>query len=255
VSFLPRGVDFHCHLDLYPDFEAVVAECEAHQIATLAVTTTPLAFPRNLELTKPLRYVRAALGLHPQLVAERASELEILKKNLPLTRYVGEIGLDAGPKHFRSIDQQREVFIEILRLCAVSGDKVLSVHTTRAAKHALASIEANLPSGRGKPVLHWFTGTLREATWAVELGCYFSINGEMLRNPVHRKTIESLPANRLLTETDGPFVIRNGKPLRPTDVISTADALATVRHVTYSDMLSQLRDNVRTLVSGSGAPL
>lgn len=255
MSFLPRGVDFHCHLDLYPDFEAVVAECEAHQIATLAVTTTPLAFPRNLELTKPLRYVRAALGLHPQLVTERAGELELLKKYLPLTRYVGEIGLDAGPKHFRSIDQQREVFIEILKLCAVSGDKVLSVHTTRAAKHAFESIEANLPSGRGKIVLHWFTGTLREANWAVELGCYFSINGEMLRNPVHRKTIESLPASRLLTETDGPFVIRDGKPLRPADVISTADALATVRHMPYTDMLSQLRDNVRTLVSGSGAPL
>lgn len=255
MSFLPRGVDFHCHLDLYPDFEAVVGECEAQQIATLAVTTTPLAFARNLQLTKTLRYVRAALGLHPQLVAERAAELEILKKYLSLTRYIGEIGLDAGPKHFRSLDQQREVFTEILKLCAVSGDKILSVHTTRAARHALELIEVNLPSGRGTTVLHWFTGTIREANWALELGCYFSINGEMLRNPTHRKTIEILPANRLLTETDGPFVVRDGRPIRPIDVISTSDALAAVRGVSSVDMLRQLRDNIRALVSGSGSSL
>ena len=67
------GVDFHCHLDLYPDHAAAIAQAEAAGIYTLTVTTTPKAWPRNRELTEGTRYVHAALGLHPQLVAERAA--------------------------------------------------------------------------------------------------------------------------------------------------------------------------------------
>src|SRR5690606_18577808 len=101
------GVDFHCHLDLYPDREAAIARAEAARIYTLTVTTTPKAWPRNHELTRGTRYVRAALGLHPQLVAERAGELPLWERHLPETRYVGEVGLDAGPRFYRSLDAQK----------------------------------------------------------------------------------------------------------------------------------------------------
>src|SRR5579863_615495 len=62
-------VDFHCHLDLYPDHAAAVAECERAGVFTLTVTTTPKAWPRNHQLATATRHVRAALGLHPQLAA------------------------------------------------------------------------------------------------------------------------------------------------------------------------------------------
>ena len=91
------GVDFHCHLDLYPDFETAIAKAEAARIYTLTVTTTPKAWPRNHELTRGTRYVRAALGLHPQLVAERAAELALWEHHLPEARYVGEVGSTPAP--------------------------------------------------------------------------------------------------------------------------------------------------------------
>ena len=69
-------VDFHCHLDLYPDHAAIVEECESRGVFTLAVTTTPRAWPRNNELASATRHVRAALGLHPQLVGERADSFQ-----------------------------------------------------------------------------------------------------------------------------------------------------------------------------------
>jgi Tat protein secretion system quality control protein TatD with DNase activity len=50
--------------------------------------------------------VRAALGLHPQLVAERAGELPLWERHLPETRYVGEVGLDAGPRFYKALDAQ-----------------------------------------------------------------------------------------------------------------------------------------------------
>lgn len=102
-------VDFHCHLDLYPDLAAAVSESERRGIYTLAVTTTPKAWSRNYALASRTKYVRAALGLHPQLVSERAGELRLWESLLPQAPYVGEVGLDAGPNFYKSIDLLRGV--------------------------------------------------------------------------------------------------------------------------------------------------
>ena len=92
------GVDFHCHLDLYPDFEAAIQRAEAARIYTLTVTTTPKAWLRNHALTRGTRYVRgAALGLHPQLAAERADELSLWEHHLSETPLAGEVSLYAVP--------------------------------------------------------------------------------------------------------------------------------------------------------------
>ena len=127
----PRWVDFHCHLDLYPEHRAIIQECSAEKIATLAVTTTPKAYLRNVEYAADFPLVMVALGLHPQLVAERADELRLFEKYLDKTRFVGEIGLDAGPKFYSSFEDQKRVFSRILRACDERGDKILSVHSVR----------------------------------------------------------------------------------------------------------------------------
>jgi TatD DNase family protein len=152
-------VDFHCHLDLYSDHQAVVREVDKAGIYTLAVTTTPRAWTRNNELAQATQHVHAALGLHPQLVAERVNEISIWEEHLKETRFVGEVGLDAGPRFYKSFYLQKQIFERMLRCCATAGDKVVSVHNVRAAKAVLDHIEAYLPPSRGKIVLHWFTGT------------------------------------------------------------------------------------------------
>lgn len=111
-------IDFHCHLDLYPDHVQAIADCERERVFTLAVTTTPKAWTRNHELTKDTKYVRAALGLHPQLVGQRAQEIGLWEELLPQTRYVGEVGLDAGPRFYRSFEAQKAVFERVLTACA-----------------------------------------------------------------------------------------------------------------------------------------
>jgi TatD DNase family protein len=244
-----RWVDFHCHVDLYKDHSALIAECDREGVATLAVTTTPKAWPRNRELAAKSAHVRIALGLHPQLVAERENELPIFERYLSDARYVGEIGLDAGPRFYRSFPAQERVFERILRACAEQGGKILTVHSVRAVGKVMNHIESSLPQDRGRVVLHWFTGTLAEAHRAVALGCYFSINGEMLRSPKHRQLVGSLPLDRLLTETDGPFVERDGHPLRPRDVDHTVAELAEARYVSAKAMGDAILQNLRRLVS------
>ena len=118
-------VDFHCHVDLYPDHAGVIVECDRQNIYTLAVTTTPKAWLRNRELAASSRRVQIALGLHPQLVAERAHELTLWREYLNDARYVGEVGLDAGARFYRSLELQKQVFATVLRACAERGDKIL----------------------------------------------------------------------------------------------------------------------------------
>lgn len=246
-----RLVDFHCHLDLYKDHEALIAECDREGVVTLTVTTTPKAWKRNRELASASQHVRVALGLHPQLVADRESELPLFEHHLSETRYVGEIGLDAGPRFYRSFPAQERVFDRILHACAEQGGKVLTVHSVRAVGKVLTHIERSLPPDRGRVVLHWFTGTVPEARRAADLGCFFSINREMLASAQHRRLTQALPLDRLLTETDGPFVEEGGRPIRPRDVARTVAELASIRGVTPDVMARTTLSNLRTLLTAN----
>lgn len=246
---MPNLVDLHCHLDLYPDFEQVVNRSEHAGVFTLTVTTTPKAWRRNAEVTAATKHVRAALGLHPQLVAERAGELRLWEKLLPETRYVGEVGLDAGPRYYRSFDSQRAVFAHVLQACAEAGDKILSVHSVRSAKIVLDMVEAYLPPDRGQVVLHWFTGSASEARRAVDLGCYFSVNEAMLDKEGKIAFLRSLPRDRLLTETDGPFTKAGLRAAEPIDAARAVRSLASLLETPEPDIRRMIVANLRQLLA------
>jgi TatD DNase family protein len=127
--------------------------------------------------------------------------------------------------------------------------KVLTVHSVRASKTVLDLVEENLPAGTGKVVLHWFTGSKSEARRAAELGCYFSVNSQMMRNEKGRELIGSLPLDRLLTETDGPFTQVNGRPASPSDIGHTVEALATLYRKTPAEIGALVRDNLKIVIS------
>ncbi len=249
----PHLVDFHCHLDLYPDHEALIAECDQACVATLAVTTTPKAWPRNRDLAQTSTHVRVALGLHPQLVAARESEMLLFERYLPEARYVGEVGLDASPRYFRSFEAQERVFSRVLAACAEQGGKILTVHSVRAVSKVLNHLDRGLPPPRGQVILHWFTGTAAEARRAAERGCYFSINSQMLRVPRHRQLVSCLPADRLLTETDGPFVQAKGRPIRPSAVADTVTELASLRDEPVDVMATRIVSNLHALVASAAS--
>lgn len=245
----PTGVDFHCHLDLYSDHQAAIARAEAASIYTLSVTTTPKAWPRNYELTRNTNFVRAALGLHPQLVAERGNELPIWEHYLKETRYVGEVGLDAGPRFYKSIEAQKYIFRTILEKCAKAEGKILSIHSFRCVSTVLDMLEKYLPHSYGKAVLHWFTGSRSEARRATNLGCYFSINAEMTRSDRGRTLINELSIDRILTETDGPFTQVNGHPAEPVDAHVAIEALAHARNMSTEKLSKAVQENLRILLS------
>jgi TatD DNase family protein len=249
IENAPKWIDFHCHIDLYPDYVNLITECEQAQVAVLAITTTPKAWKRNRELATG-KFVRVALGLHPQLVAERASELSLWETLLPEARFIGEVGLDAGPRFYSSFNEQKMVFQRILEASAEAKNKILSVHSVRCTSMVLNMIERFLPADRGKVVLHWFTGSIAEARRAVEMGCYFSINADMMRSSRGRDLILALPLDRILTETDGPFGVLKNKPSRPTDMPLVVDDLAKLKENLVDLPLTLIR-NWELLVGGN----
>lgn len=242
-------VDFHCHLDLYPDLEMAIQSCDDSKTATLAVTTTPKAFRKNAQLAGKSKFVRAGLGLHPQLVHERWGELPLFEALLPETRYVGEVGLDASPQFYRSFERQTDVFRQILKLCTKSGNKILSVHSLRATSKVLDHIEELMPRGSGKIVLHWFSGSQAEAERAASLGCYFSINQAMFRTEKATSIIKKLPLDKIITETDGPFIEVDGAEIQPGHVSEAVNLLSSALSKNVESMRQSIVKNFIDLVS------
>lgn len=238
-------IDFHCHLDLYPDPNLIARECAKRGVCVLSVTTTPSAWSGTVALAGQSSRIRTALGLHPQLAHQRKSELALFERLLTETRYVGEVGLDGAPEFRRHWADQIMVFGRVLELCEKAGGRTLSIHSRRATSPVLDLLEAK--RGSGTPILHWFSGTARELDRAMALGCWFSVGPAMLATAKGRALTAKMPRERLLTETDGPFAQIDGKSALPWDAAQTVPALAKIWSEPAADVEQQLVRNLRQL--------
>ena len=238
-------IDFHAHLDLYPSPHATALECIARNLHVLSVTTTPSAWAGTAALTKDAPKIRTALGLHPQIAHERKEELVLFEELLPRVRYVGEIGLDGGREYRRFWPDQQRVFTKILELCEKAGGRIMTVHSRRAATAVLDGLSAR--PGAGTPVLHWFSGTKRELTGAIDLGCWFSVGPAMLRGDKGRQLVLRMPRDRILTESDGPFAQIDGRAAWPWDVARAAEVLAELWSESIDAVNLQLSTNLKRL--------
>lgn len=236
-------IDFHCHLDLYPDPSAVSQTCADRGLYVLSVTTTPSAWHGTSALEKGR--IRTALGLHPQLAHERKTELALFDSLLGQTRYVGEIGLDGAPEFRASWEDQLTVFKHVLRTCSNAGGRIMSIHSRRASKAVLENLETYPDAGI--PVLHWFSGSTRDLARAIDLGCWFSVGPAMLASKRGRELTTRIPQDRILTESDGPFAQLGGRAIMPWEVDKAVTALSEIWGSTLPDTKSMLRDNLRTL--------
>lgn len=197
-------LDAHFHLDLYENYQQILSDIVNQNIYLLAVTNTPSVFhfTKNISLNYP--NVLPAIGLHPELVDERMGELELLLKSICNERFVGEVGLDYSNKY--SLDDrnlQRKVFEKILNKCAEVGNRFISIHSRRAASDVIDMVGNNFP---GTIILHWFSGSIHDLNKAIEYGLYFSVNPAMTKSKAGQKIIARIPQNRILIETDGPFI-------------------------------------------------
>lgn len=239
-------IDFHCHLDLYPDPQSVVRTCIDRRLYVLSVTTTPSAWAGTKALAVGADRIRTGLGLHPQLAHQRNGELPLFDELIGETRYVGEVGLDGGPEYRATWSDQVAVFNAVLQTCQRVGGRILSLHSRRAATPVLDALAAH--PGAGSPVFHWFSGSSRELKRAIEAGCWFSVGPAMLASEKGRELAAQMPRERLLTETDGPFAQIDGAAAAPWDCERAIGQLAKMWDETEASVRAQLGRNLRALV-------
>lgn len=240
-------IDFHCHLDLYPNPLAVRDECVRRGLYIFSVTTTPSAWKGTSALAAETELIRTGLGLHPQVAHERKSELVLFDELLSGARYIGEIGLDGGPEYRQYWNDQVTVFDHVLNGCRDAGGRVMSIHSRRASKAVIDRL-AGCPDA-GTPVLHWFSGSLRDLDCAVDLGCWFSVGPAMLRTEKGKALATRMPRERMLTESDGPFAQANGRSLWPWEVSDAVNQLAEIWGSSTEDVEKTLWQNLENLVA------
>ena len=256
-------VDSHCHLDRLEldayngDFQALLAATRADGISHMLCISVDLeTFPRVRELAEQHPDIHATVGVHPLYRESRepdAGELVRLAAH-PRVVAIGETGLDyfyAKEDH----DWQTARFVEHIRAARTAG-LPLVIHTRGAKEDTLALLRSE-GGGDVNGVLHCFTEDLDMARQAMALGFYISISGIVtFRNAeALRETVRQLPLERLLIETDSPWLAPipyRGKPNEPRYVAKVAECVAQLKGVSVAELARVTRDNFYALFSKAG---
>lgn len=257
ISSAPEAplIDTHAHLTdrrYAMDLEAVLERARGAGVCAFLVVGYDLASSRAaVALAERYGDIWAAVGIHPHnaRLADRTAlrELETIS-HAPRVVAIGECGLDfyrnLSPSHV-----QHQVFEAQLRLAADRGLPVV-VHSREAMPETLQTLARGTPSRGG--VMHCFDGDTDAAQRTVALGLYVSCAGPITykRDRTLADAVSSVPAARLVVETDCPYLSpdgRRGERNEPAHVRLIAEALARVREVRFDQMARQTTLNAQRL--------
>lgn len=247
-------VDSHCHLDRLDlkahegDFQAMMtATAEAGVTHMLCIGVDLESFPQVQALAEEYRHVFASVGVHPLYKQSREPAVEELVQRAGHDKVVaiGETGLD----YFYAKEErewQQRYFIAHIQAARQTG-LPLVIHTRGAKEDTLALLREH-GAGQVHGVLHCFTEDLDMARQAMELGFYISISGIVtFRNAQSlRDTVQALPLDRLLIETDSPWlapVPYRGKPNEPRYVAQVAETVAQLKGISVAELGRITADN------------
>ena len=236
-------IDTHCHIDLYPNPNLVIKELEKQNIITIGMTNLPSHFNMGFRHTRNLRKVRLALGMHPLMALNHSSEFPEFYRSLKLTSYIGEIGLDFSREGIETKDIQIDSFNKILE--AVSKEKkILSIHSRNAEKKVLEMLRKYKIQNA---IFHWYSGGLKLIDEIVDSGYFFSFNTAMVKSEKGKKIIARVPKEKMLTETDGPFIKHNGRIVKSMDLKAVISFLNDIEET--KEMEEQISQNFMKLVA------
>lgn len=245
-------IDSHAHLTderLRPEAEALVARARAAGVEAIVTIGTDLADSREAAaLAARFPGVSAAVGIHPHQAGEaRESDWEALRELAaqPGVVAVGETGLDYHYDHSPR-DVQRTVFLRQLAWAAESGLPVV-VHTRDADAEVTAILTDAGDEVTG--VLHSFSGGTELLETALEIGWYVSFSGMVtFRNFAGAEHVRAVPADRIMVETDSPYLApapNRGKTNEPAWVAHVAARCAELRGELAAEFAARAAENSR----------
>lgn len=257
-------VDHHCHLDfaeLAADREGVLNRARAAGVAALVTISTRIRrFPEISAIAEDHPDVYCSVGTHPhQADEERDIEVaEIVRlARHPKVVAIGEAGLDYHYKH-SSPANQAEGFRRHIRAARETG-LPLEIHSREADADTLRILQEEHREGAFPAILHCFTGGRTLAIRALDLGLYVSFSGVVTfkKSDELRAIARDAPLDRLLVETDAPFLApepHRGRTNEPALVAHTAAALAEVKGLTPAALAAATTDNFFRLFAKARRP-
>jgi TatD DNase family protein len=252
-------IDTHCHLD-FPDFApeqaAIVARALERGVGRMITISTHLSrFDRVKAVAEAYPQVFCTVGTHPHHSHEE--EEPTVDQLVTLSQYpkcvgLGEAGLDYHYDH-----APREVAQRVFRTHIAAARETglpLVIHTRDADADCAAILTEEMGKGACPALLHCFTSSRELAETAVELGLYISFSGVVtFKNSGDlRETAKAVPLERMLVETDAPFlapVPHRGKRNEPAFVVDTARVLAEIKGVSEEELARATTENALRLFS------
>ena len=248
-------IDSHCHLDHEPlvkNIEDVLLRSKKEGISKLlTISTTLNGFPKLLEIINKDEMIFGTFGIHPhETNTDQLSKDEIVDKIKTKDKIigVGETGLDF---YYNNSDKDKQIksFQNHIN-AAVELNIPLIVHS-RNAEPETYEILKNSDSSL-KILMHCFTGSLPFALKLMELNTYFSASGIITfkKSTELQNTFKELPLERLLIETDSPFLApepMRGKKNEPSFVRYTLNKLSELKNVDFDKLDKITTDNFNRL--------
>ncbi len=237
-------IDTHCHLTdprLFDQLDAVLSRAQAAGVEKMVTIGTDLGDAKAaIAVCRNRSNIRCAVGIHPNYSANAVvadvAELRDLQHD-PSVVAIGEMGLDYFHKH-ATPQHQRQIFEAQLALAADLNRPII-IHCREAVDDTLAVLKSFpiVPA-----VVHCFTGTIDEAARIVAAGYLLGFTGVITfkRNDDLREVVRRTPMDRILVETDAPYLspepVRNVKTNEPSFVMHTAAMVAKVKGVSLEEI-------------------
>ena len=257
-------VDSHCHLN-FPDFkqdiDEVIARARAAGVGVMQTICTELKeFDEVREIALRYEGVYCSVGVHPNDSgnADIPQLKELVERaNLSKVIGIGETGLDYhyenSPRHV-----QQESFRVHIAAARETGLPLI-VHTRDAEEDTISILSEEMEKGAFTGVIHCFTSSQYLAEKAIELGFYISISGIATFKTAQsiRDSIKFIPNNRLLVETDAPYLAPmpyRGKRNEPAYTRYTNKLVAEIKQETEEVMAQHTTDNFFRLFSKAERP-
>jgi TatD DNase family protein len=252
-------IDSHCHLDnedFTADREAVIQralDAGVEQMVAVGSGDGPPDLEVGVRLADQHACILATVGVHPHDASKATADTYLRLAGLlkhPKVIAMGEIGLDYHYDHSPR-DVQRAVFVEQIRV-ATDARKPIVIHTREAWPDTFELLEKHWKPAGIAGVMHCFSGTPEEAQRSLDLGFYLSFGGIVTFPKALdiQASARLTPADRLLIETDAPFlapVPKRGKRNEPSFIVETARKLADLRGVQSEEIARLTTDNFRRL--------
>jgi TatD DNase family protein len=245
-------IDAHTHLDykkFEKDLDKVIERAEDNNfIAIISNGTGPESNRKVLEISKKYKIIKPALGIYPIDALEMSDdeidkEIEFIKKSKPIA--IGEVGIDYY--HTNIKEKQKINFKKFIKL-SKELDIPIIVHSRNAEEDVVQILEEE---GAKKVMMHCFSSGKKELVERIEKnGWYFSIPAIIVRNKTFKKLVKRISMEKVLTETDAPFLSPfKGKRNEPSFIKETIKKIAEIKQLTEKEVEDKIYSNYKRLFS------